>query len=52
MAIMEKLGFTRRGIDLLMTCTTTVSYLAMVNGVPYDIIRPGRGIRQGDLISQ
>jgi hypothetical protein len=50
-AILFKLGFHRRWVDLIMTCVTTTSYAVMVNGVPHGYIKPTRGLRQGDPLS-
>jgi hypothetical protein len=50
-AILQKLGFHRRWVDLIMTCVSTTSYTVMVNGAPYGYIKPSRGLRQGDPLS-
>jgi hypothetical protein len=50
-AILLKLGFHRRWVDLIMTCVSTTSYAVMVNGAPYGYIKPSRGLRQGDPLS-
>ena len=34
-----------------MECVTTVSYSIMVNGEPKGLIKPSRGLRQGDSLS-
>jgi hypothetical protein len=44
-AIMRKLGFASRWVQMLMTCVQTVSYSVLVNGQPYGTIVPTRGIR-------
>ena len=44
--IMRKVGFRWRWINLVMGCVKTVSYSILVNGEPYEIIFPTRGIRQ------
>ena len=49
--VMRKLGFNERWINLMMVCAKTVSYSVLVNGEPKGLIRPTRGIRQGDPIS-
>ena len=49
--IMRKLGFHDRWISLMMMCIITVSYLVLLNGEPRGMIRPTRGIWQGDPIS-
>ena len=48
---MEKMGFERRWIDLIMMCVTTVNYGVIVNGKVCGTIIPQRGLRQGDPIS-
>ena len=35
----------------MMECVTTVSYFILINGDPTSVIRPSRGIRQGDPLS-
>jgi hypothetical protein len=50
-AIMVKLGFDSRWIQLIMVCVHTVTYSVLVNGLPYGKIIPSRGIRQGDPLS-
>ena len=44
--IMRKMGFRERWINLVMGCVKTISYSILVNGEPYEIIFPTRGIRQ------
>ena len=48
---MRKMGFRERWINLVMGCVKTVSYSILVNGEPYEIIFPTRGIRQEDPLS-
>ena len=50
-AMMRKLGFQERWIDLMMMCVTTVSYSMLINGKPKGRIIPTHGLRQGDPIS-
>jgi hypothetical protein len=50
-AILLKLVFHRRWVDLIMTCVTSTSYSVIVNGVPHGYIKPSRGLRQGDPLS-
>lgn len=38
-------------LGLLELCVSTVSYVVLVNGQPGSIIKPSRGIYQGNLIS-
>ena len=49
--VMRSLGFNERWIALMMVCIKTVSYSVLVNGEPKGLIKPTRGIRQGDPLS-
>lgn len=49
--MLRKLGFNERWITLLMLCVTSLSYFVLVNGELKGLIRPTRGIRQGDPLS-
>jgi hypothetical protein len=40
--IMERLGFSRRWIDLIMKCVTTVSFSILFNGDKLEKIKPSR----------
>lgn len=46
--LMEKMGFTRKWIQLISECISTISYSILVNGEPSGVIKPSRGIKQGD----
>ena len=48
---MRKLGFNERWIGLMMECVKTISYSVLVNGESKGLIKPTRGIRQGDPLS-
>jgi hypothetical protein len=50
-AVMDRLGFEAKWVNLVMKCIRTVTYVVLVNGKPVGNIRPSRGIRQGDPIS-
>jgi ribonuclease HI len=50
-AVMQRMGFDRRWIFLIMQCISTVRYSVIVNGEPVGLIRPSRGLRQGDPLS-
>lgn len=47
----EKLGFNHVWIRWVMTCVTIVSYTILLNGQTHGLIKPERGIRQGDPLS-
>ena len=47
--LLEKMGFHRKWVDLMMECITTVTYSILINGESSHIIHPSRGPRQGDL---
>ena len=50
-AVMEKLGFHEKWINLIMHCITIVSYSMITNGVTHGCIVPSRGLRQGNPLS-
>ena len=43
--IMEKIGFPTQWIERVMSCVTTASFSILVNGKPYGMVHPSRGIR-------
>lgn len=49
--VMEKLGFDRKWVNLIMQYISSVSYSVIINGEAYGNITPSRGLRQGDLLS-
>ncbi len=48
---MRTMGFAERWIRLIMRCVSSMTYLVLVNGVPYGNISHSRGHRQGDPLS-
>jgi hypothetical protein len=50
-AIMERLGFSKKWIDVITKCITSVSFSVLFNGERLEEFKPSRGIRQGDPIS-
>ena len=49
--IMEKMGFPTQWIERVMSCVTTASFSILVNGKPYVMVHPSRGIRQEGPLS-
>lgn len=50
-AIMAKLGFPTKWIQLIMQCVKTVSYSILIIGVPQERIKTTKGIQQSDPLS-
>jgi hypothetical protein len=50
-AVLLKMGFTVKWVQLVMTCVSTVQYAVLVNGNPREPFSPSRGLCQGDPIS-
>lgn len=50
-AMLEKFGFDRRLVNLLLECVTSARYRINHAGKEFGLIKPGRGIRQGDPLS-
>jgi hypothetical protein len=48
---MERLGFSKKWIDVITKCITSVSFSVLFNGERLEEFKPSRGIRQGDPIS-
>jgi hypothetical protein len=49
--VMHKMGFSRRWIQWIMVCVTTVRYSVKLNGAQLEAFFPSRGLRQGDPLS-
>ncbi|WP_369293706.1 reverse transcriptase domain-containing protein, partial [Klebsiella pneumoniae] len=49
--VMERLGFHSKWVGWIMECISTVSYSYLINESVYGLVKPNRGIRQGDPLS-
>ena len=49
--IMIKMGFSKKWVDLILMCVSTVQYFILHNGHELGPIVPRRGLRQGDPLS-
>jgi hypothetical protein len=50
-AIIRRMGFSTKWIELIMGCIHTIRYAILVNGLPVGSIKPTRGIQQRDPLS-
>lgn len=46
--VMEKMGFDRKWVNLIMQYISSVSYSVIISGKAYGNITPSRGLHQGD----
>lgn len=46
-----RIGLHRAFVDIIMTCTTSISYSFLMNGTQFGLLQPSWGIRQGDPLS-
>jgi hypothetical protein len=51
LAIMKKLGFHSTWTRWIETCISSTSFSILINGSSFGMFSPGRGLRQGDLLS-
>lgn len=51
LAIMGKLGFHPKWINWIRICITFASFSILINGSPFGMFIPDRGLRQGDPLS-
>lgn len=50
-AVLLKMGFNSRWVDLIMACLSSITYSILINGQAQPFFKPSKGIRQGDPLS-
>ena len=50
-AILLKLGFHEKWVNLVMSCVSSIEYRVRYNSTETEAFKPSRGLRQGDPLS-